>query len=261
MKISIITICFNSEKDIRATIESVVNQSYPEIEYIIKDGGSKDSTVSIADEYKERFEGIAGRSFRVISCKDKGIYDAINQGIEAATGDVVGLIHAGDRLFDNSVIEKIAKFFEANPNLDISYGNSKIVNDVEKVIRVNRSPEFNGSLIRRGWFPSHQSIYTRKGIFEKYGMYDTNIGWAADYQWFIRLFYVQKLNIKLLDEYIVRFSNGGTSTQSYKSRFTKAHREMMENCWRTNGVEPPKGIVYWQIFRKIKQLLLAKLGA
>ncbi len=260
MKISIITICFNSEKDIRATIESVLNQTCPNIEYIIKDGGSKDSTVAIANEYKEQFENIPGRTFRVISCKDKGIYDAINQGIEAATGDVIGLIHAGDRLYDNEAIRKIADFFDANADLDISYGNSKIVDNEGKVVRVNKSPNYKRSLIRRGWFPSHQSIYARREVFDKYGMYDTTVGWAADYQWFIRLFYVQKLNIKLLDEFIVRFSTGGTSTQSYKSRFTKAHREMMENCWRTNGVEPPKGIVYWQLFRKIKQLLMAKIG-
>lgn len=259
MKITIITICFNSERDIRATIESVVKQSYTDIEYIIKDGGSKDSTVAIANEYKEQFENAPERTFRVISCMDKGIYDAINQGIENATGDVIGLIHAGDRLYDNNVIEKIAVFFKKNPNLDISFGNSKIVNAEDKVIRVNRSPEYKKSLIRKGWFPSHQSIYTRKEIFDKYGLYDTKVGWAADYQWFIRLFYVQKLNIKLLDEYIVRFSIGGTSTQSYKSRFTKSHREMMENCWKTNGVNPPKGIVFWQIFRKIKQLFLAKM--
>lgn len=261
MKISIITICFNSEKDIRATIESVLNQTYHDIEYIIKDGGSKDSTVAIANEYKEQFGNVHGCTFKVISCKDKGIYDAINQGIEAATGDVVGLIHAGDRLYDNNAIKKIARFFETNKDLDISYGNSKIVDDEGKVIRVNKSPNYKRSLIRKGWFPSHQSIYTRKEIFDKFGKYDTNVGWAADYQWFIRLFYVQKLNIKLLDEFIVRFSTGGTSTKSYKSRFTKAHREMMENCWRTNGVEPPMGIVYWQLFRKIKQLLLAKIGA
>lgn len=253
MKISIVTICFNSEKDIRATIESVVNQTYNDIEYIIKDGGSKDGTLDIVNEYKDRIA-------KVISCPDKGIYDAINQGIEAATGDVIGLIHSGDCLYDEHTIEKIAAFYEANKDLQISYGHSVIVNEDGKVVRVNRSPEYKKGLCRRGWFPSHQSIYVRKEVFDQFGGYDTKIGWAADYQWFIRTFYVQTLKIKLLDEYIVRFSTGGTSTSNYKSRLTKKHREMMENCWRTNGVEPPKFIVGWQVMRKVKQILMAKLG-
>ena len=253
MKISIITICYNSERMIRSTIESVLSQTYADIEYIVKDGGSKDGTLAIVNEYKDRIA-------KVISCPDKGIYDAINQGIEAATGDVIGLIHSGDSLYDEHTIEKIAAFYEANKDLQISYGHSVIVNEGGKVVRVNRSPEYKKSLCRRGWFPSHQSIYARKEVFDHFGGYDTKIGWAADYQWFIRTFYVQSLNIRLLDEYIVRFSTGGTSTSNYKSRLTKKHREMMENCWRTNGVEPPFGIVGWQVFRKIKQIIMAKLG-
>ncbi|MGM9778844.1 MAG: glycosyltransferase family 2 protein [Prevotella sp.] len=250
MKISIITICFNNEKDIRATIESVVNQTYDDIEYIIKDGGSKDGTMAIVNEYKDRIS-------KIISCPDKGIYDAINQGIKAATGDVVGLIHAGDQLYDRYVIAKIADHFEKN-DIDVSYGHSKIYNEKGKVVRVNKSPEYTKSLCRRGWFPSHQSIYVKRKVFEKYGYYDTEIGWAADYQWFILLFYVQNLRIKRLDAFIVRFAIGGTSTSNYKSRLTKRHKQMMQECWWSNGVEPPLGIVCWQILRKVKQIVMAK---
>lgn len=253
MKISIITICYNSEKEIRSTIESVLNQTYSDIEYIIKDGGSKDGTLSIVNEYKDRISNI-------LSCRDTGIYDAINQGIEAATGDIIGLIHAGDRLYDEHTIQNISDFFESDKNLQISYGHSVIVNPSDKIVRVNRSPMYKKGLCRRGWFPSHQSIYARKEVFEQFGLYDTKIGWAADYQWFIRTFYVQSLNIRLLDKYIVRFSTGGTSTSNYKSRLTKKHREMIENCWITNGIKPPRFIVGWQIFRKIKQITIAKFG-
>ena len=133
MKISIITICFNNEKDIRATIESVVNQTYDDIEYIIKDGGSKDGTMAIVNEYKDRIS-------KIISCPDKGIYDAINQGIKAATGDVVGMIHAGDRLYNNHVIEKIAKFYMEN-DVDMTYANSVLMNVKGKVVRVHKNPE------------------------------------------------------------------------------------------------------------------------
>lgn len=252
MKISIITICRNNEKDIRATIESVVNQKHLDIEYIIVDGQSTDSTLTIVKEYKDKIA-------KLISSKDKNLYDAINKGLKMATGDVVGLIHAGDFLYDNTVIAKISKLYEENPETQISYGHSKVFDENGKVVRVNRSPEYKRSLCRRGWFPSHQSIYTRREVFEKYGYYDIEIGWAGDYQWFIKTFYVQNLNIKRLDEYIVHFTMGGTSTSSYKSRFTTKHRNMMKNCWLTNGVLPPHFIVGWQVFRKIKQILLAKL--
>lgn len=250
MKISIITICRNNERDIRPTIESVVNQLYNNIEYIIVDGLSTDNTLSIIKEYNDKISKIS-------SGKDKNLYDAINKGLKMATGDIIGLIHAGDCLYDDFVIERIAAFFLANPSLDISYGHSKIFGNNEQVVRVNKSPQYNKKLCRRGWFPSHQSIYTRREIFEKYGYYNIEIGWAADYQWFIRTFYRENLNIKLLDVYIVHFSAGGTSTSNYKTRFSQKHKEMIRNCWLLNGINPPVGIVYWQLLRKIKQIILA----
>lgn len=249
MRVSIITICYNNEKDIRDTLESVINQSYSNIEYIVVDGASKDASLSIINEYKDNIH-------LLISEPDNGIYDAINKGIKAATGDIVGLIHAGDKLHDIDTIEKIANFHIEN-KIDISYGHSKIIDANGKIRRINRSPNYSRSLIRRGWMPSHQSIYCKRELFNKYGYYNTEIGWAADYEWFIRMFYVQRLIIKRIDLYVLKFSLGGTSTNSYKSRFTKNHKQMIHKCWSVNNTNPPSGIVYWQLFRKIKQLLLA----
>lgn len=251
IRLSIITICRNNEKDIRATIESVVNQTYLNIEYIIVDGLSTDKTLEIVAEYKDRIS-------KVVSGKDKNLYDAINKGLKMATGDVVGLIHAGDQLYDKDVIAKIADHFTHN-DIDVSYGHSKVFNEHGKVVRVNKSPEYSRSLCRWGWFPSHQSIYARREVFEKYGYYDTEIGWAADYQWFVRVFYVQNLKIKRLDNFIIRFSTGGVSTSNYRSRLSKKHNQMIKECWLSNGVNPPILIVFLQLLRKIKQLLLAKL--
>lgn len=251
MKVSIVTICRNNEKDIRPTIESVVSQTYPNIEYIIVDGLSTDKTLDIVAEYNDKVA-------KVTSGKDKNLYDAINKGLKMATGDIVGLIHAGDCLYDNTAIAKIACVYENDPELMITYGHSKIFSKDGKVVRVNKSPEYKKSLCRSGWFPSHQSIYARRVTFEKYGYYDTEVGWAADYQWFIRMFYVQNVKIKLVDAFIVRFAMGGTSTSNYKSRLTKKHGVMMRNCWLTNGVKAPCCIVGWQVFRKIKQIMLAK---
>jgi glycosyltransferase involved in cell wall biosynthesis len=250
MKVSIITICYNNEKDIKLTIESVINQSYKNIEYIIIDGGSKDSTLNIVSDYKETITTL-------ISEKDKGLYDAINKGIKYATGDIVGLIHAGDRIDNNFVVKKIVSFFE-NSKIDVSYGHSKIVDKNDKSVRINKSPEYNKKNIRKGWMPSHQSIYIRRELFSKIGLYSLELHPDSDYEFFLRYFYFNNLNIKLLDEYIVKFSLGGVSSKNYSSRLSKESKNRVLRSWSINGVKPPFGIFYLKILRKFKQFYLAK---
>jgi glycosyltransferase len=248
-KISIITICFNNEKDIRATIESVINQTYYNIEYIVVDGASTDNSLKIIKEYENRIS-------KFISEPDNGMYDAINKGIKMASGTIIGLIHAGDSLYNTLVIEKIASHFIQN-DIDISYGHSKIVNQKDKPVRINKSPEFNRSLIRLGWMPSHQSIYLRKKLFEKLGYYRTDLGGIGDYEWFIRYFYLNDLQIKRLDEFIVKFSLGGRSTKNYSNKLKKSSKEITKDCWRLNDLNPPWGIVYKKWIRKPQQFILA----
>ena len=251
MKISIITICYNNEKDIRSTIESVINQDYQDIEYIIKDGGSTDGSLDIINEYKDKIA-------KIISCPDKGIYDAINQGMQAATGDVVGMIHAGDRLNNESVISKVADFFQKN-DIDVSYGNSEIVDANGVIKRVNISPAYKKNNIKKGWEPSHQSIYVKRALLEKYGYYKQEIGPDADYEWIIRYFYKygDDIKIKHLNEYIITFSLGGTSSGNYRKLIDKEHREMLKNCWRSNDIKPPFAIVYRKWMTKIPMYLRA----
>ena len=251
MKISIITICFNNEADIRATIESVKNQTYSNIEYIIKDGGSKDGTLSIVNEYKDRIS-------KIISAPDKGLYDAINTGIKDATGDVVGLIHAGDCLHDNKVIEDIAHFFEGN-EVDVMYGHSRIVDSNGKSKRLNISPRFSKSLVKWGWMASHQSIYVKRDVFEKYGYYTQNVGGSGDYEWFVNVFYkhADKLKIKLNNRFIVRFSLGGQSTVNISSRVQKKNRNVLKQCWINNGLKPPFALPYKKFYWTIRQFMMA----
>lgn len=253
MKISIITICFNNEKDIRATIESVLSQTHQNIEYIIKDGGSKDGTLSVVNEYKDRIT-------KIISEPDKGLYDAINIGIKAATGDVVGLIHAGDCLHDNRVIEDIARFFEKN-DVDVMYGHSRIVDSNGKAKRLNISPRFSKGLVKWGWMASHQSIYAKREVFEKYGYYTQNVGGSGDYEWFVNIFYkhADDLNIKLNDRYIVRFSLGGQSTVNVSSRVQKKNRGILKQCWINNGLTPPWALPYRKFYWTIRQFIMAKI--
>lgn len=249
MKISIITISFNNEKDIRSTIESVINQTYDKIEYIVVDGRSSDKTLDIIKEYKNKIA-------KIISEPDKNLYDAINKGIKIASGDIVGLIHAGDQLHDKHVIEKIADHFKEN-KIDISYGHSKIINSDSKPIRINKSPAFKRTLVRKGWMPSHQSIYIRKNLFEKFGYYRTDIGGIGDYELFIRYFYLKDPVIQRFDEFVVKFSLGGMSTRSYSEKLHKSYRSITKKCWELNGLKPPFGIVYLKLLRKPLQFFRA----
>jgi len=249
LKISIITICFNNVKDIKSTIESVINQNYHNIEYIIIDGGSTDGTLNIIQGYKSNIA-------KFISEPDRNLYDAINKGMKLATGDIVGLIHAGDRLFDAKVVEKIADHFNNN-DIDVMYGHSIIVNKRNAPVRVNKSPKYSRKLVRRGWMPSHQSIYLKRNLLEKYGYYNITLHPYSDYEFFLRYFYFNVLKIKRLDEFILRFSMGGISTKNYMNnlRAQKLHKK----CWWMHGEKPPFYLIPIKLLRKSKQFMLASV--
>ena len=252
MKVSIITICYNNEKDIRTTIESVINQDYDDIEYIVKDGGSKDNTLAIVNEYKDKIS-------KIISCPDKGIYDAINQGLQAVTGDIVGMIHSGDRLYNNEVVTKIVNFYEENTP-DVTYANSIIVDEKNEIKRINNSPEFDKQLVLDGWMPSHQSIYLKRELLEKFGYYRLDIGSAADYEWFVRYFYrfADELNIRRINETLITFTLGGVSSSSkLKKVFSSKHKQMLRKCWEVNGLEAPRFVIFKKWIRLMKMYFRA----
>ncbi|MDR8390260.1 glycosyltransferase [Aliifodinibius sp. S!AR15-10] len=247
LKVSIITICHNNENDIRDTIESVKNQSYDNIEYIIVDGASSDKTLKIVNEYAEFID-------KIISEPDDGIYDAINKGIINSKGDIFGLIHAGDQLFDKDVIQKIVNNFEEN-NIDASYGHSVIIKSNGTIIRVNKSPEYNKSLFKIGWMPSHQSIYLKRDLIEKFGLYRTDLGGSGDYEFVLRYFYFNKIRVKRLDEFILKFAIGGTSTSNYHKIFSA--QRLQVKCWAINGEKPPFYMVPLKLSRKVVQFTMA----
>jgi len=249
LKISIVTICFNNEAVIRRTIESVTGQDYADIEYIVVDGSSTDASLDIIKEYEQQIATL-------ISEPDKNLYDAINKGMKAATGDVVGLIHAGDRLFNGEVIRKIADHFNAH-DIDVMYGHSILVNERDVPVRVNRSPAYRRSLVIRGWMPSHQSIYIRRSLLDRIGYYNLDLHPSSDYEFFLRYFYFHSLKIKRLDEFIVRFSLGGISTKNYMNNIRSQEQQM--KGWTINGVNPPFYLVPLKLARKPRQFVLAAL--
>jgi glycosyltransferase involved in cell wall biosynthesis len=246
-KISIVTICLNNVNSIKATVESVINQSYSDIEYIVVDGGSKDGTMDVLAAYK-------GQIAQLISEPDAGLYDAINKGLKLATGEVVGLIHAGDRLFDNQIVEKIARCFILH-EVDVIYGHSLLVNEWDKPVRVNKSPPFRRPLIARGWMPSHQSIYLKRHLLDQLGYYNLSMHPSSDYEFFLRYFYFSTLKIMLLDAYVLRFAMGGRSTKNYLNNLRAQPQH--KDCWRVNGAEPPAFLVPLKLLRKPLQFIRA----
>ena len=175
MKISIITVCYNSEKTIEKTFQSVKSQTYGNIEYIVVDGGSKDTTVHLIQEYKEIVS-------QWVSEPDKGLYDAMNKGVKMATGDVVGVLNSDDIFTDEKVLENVANFHLENKNLDASVGNIIQFNDAGKTVRKYSAKNWNPEKLKIGFMPAHPAIFFKRELFDKFGSYHLDFTIGADYE-------------------------------------------------------------------------------
>lgn len=248
MKISIVTATFNSAATVRDTIESVLKQTYLDYEYIIKDGGSKDNTLDICREYEPRFNG----KMRIISSRDKGIYDAMNQGFQAATGVVLMLINSDDLFARVDAVELAVRAFEEHPEVDGVYADLYYVsqNNINNVVRVWKTGEQKP--MRRGWLPAHPTFYVKRECYEKYGYFNLNYPLAADFELMLR--FVEKHHIKLyyLQEHLVRMRLGGATSKSLKNIY-KQDLETIK-AFKENGL-PGGNIRYliWRYIPKVKQ--------
>ena len=231
MKISIITATYNSGKTLRDTIESVLRQSYTDYEYIVKDGGSKDDTLEIVKAYAPKF----GDKIKAISEPDQGIYDAMNKGIQMATGDVIGILNSDDFYTSADALQVIADTF-ANNDIDATYGDIHFVNDddLSKCVRYYSSAIFRRSFMRFGLMPAHPSFYCKKTAYEKYGIFDTSYKVAADFENLLRLIYVGNIKTKYISKDFVTMRTGGASTAGLSSRtqIMKDHLRAM----KANGI-------------------------
>lgn len=216
MKISVITVTFNSAATISDTIESVLKQTYPDIEYLIVDGASKDETVSIIREYEPKFGG----RIHYISEPDKGIYDAMNKGINMATGDIVGILNSDDFFTSNDVISRVADAFIAENDIDAVYGDIHFVKDenLQKCTRYYSSKSFRPWLLRFGFMPAHPSFYCKKVVFEKFGLYDLKYRTSSDFEMMVRLLHKYKIKTKYLSMDFVTMRAGGESTAGLASK-------------------------------------------
>ena len=245
MKISLITVTYNSDKTLRDTIESVFAQTYKEIEYILVDGLSKDTTVDIIREYEPLF---AGR-MKWISERDNGLYDAMNKGIQMATGDVVGILNSDDFFTSNDVLERVVSGF--TENTDAVYGDIHFVNSDNRCLRHYSSKIFKRSLMRMGFIPAHPSFYCRRECFEKYGYYKTDYKIAADFDLLLRFIYVNRIRIKYLPVDMVTMRIGGVSTNGIKSRLGGMSEHL--RSFKENGIKTNRFILSLRYFYKMTE--------
>lgn len=209
MKISIITVCFNSGKTIRDTILSIKNQTFKNIEYIIIDGASTDNTLSIVDEYK--FDNI-----KVVSEPDAGLYDAMNKGVSIATGDVVGFLNSDDFYADSGAIEMIVKYF-AEFGVDACYGDLCYVrsDNPSKIVRFWESSSYVPGLFSRGWVPPHPTLFIRRSLFSSYGLFNLDYKIAADFDLMFRFIEIHAIKTKYIPKVLVHMRLGGTTNKSF----------------------------------------------
>lgn len=255
MTISIITATYNSGRTLTDTLESVLRQSYTDIDYVIVDGGSKDNTLDIIRQYESRFKG----RMRWISEPDKGIYDAMNKGIRMAAGDVVGLLNSDDFYTSNDVLEYVAKTM-SDPNVDAVYGDIHYVNDddLTHCVRYYSSRVFRRGLMRMGFMPAHPSFYCRRAIYEKYGTFDTSLRIAADFENLLRLIFVNRIRTKYISKDFVTMRTGGASSSGMVSHKRILKEHMM--AYKQNGVYSNLFLEGLRYLYKIGEIVVSKFS-
>ena len=240
MKVSIITACYNREKTIAQAIESVLGQDYPNIEYIIVDGASKDNSLTVINSY--------GKSIhKVISEQDSGMYAAINKGIKAATGDIVGLLHSDDFLINNHIVSDIVERF-TQTSADMVFGDGLFVDatNTDKVVRDWRSGNYRPWKVRLGWLPLHPTVYIKRNVIERLGLYNESYRIASDSDFLLRYLWKKDLRVEYLNKYVVKMRMGGLSTNANlrklvweedvrmfrENGFFGVPEKLMKMCWK-----------------------------
>ncbi|MDI6741566.1 MAG: glycosyltransferase family 2 protein [Smithella sp.] len=226
-KISIITVCRNSETTIRETLESVASQSYKNIEHIVVDGGSVDGTLTVLREWKKY-------SVRLVSEPDEGIYDAMNKGIGMATGDIIGIINSDDIYSDAGVLEKVISVMQDNA-VDACYADLIYVdkNKSDRIIRYWKSCAFEKGLFADGWMPPHPTFFTRRSVYDKYGLFDLKYSLAADFELMARLMEKYKIKSVYIPEIFIKMRYGGVSNRSMLN-IVKQNIQIYQACRENN---------------------------
>ncbi len=271
MKISIITATYNSGATVRDTLESVLRQNYKNYELIIKDEGSKDNTLDICRELEPAFEG----RMKILSCPDRGIYDAMNQGIRAATGDVVGLLNSDDFYTSFDVLTSIVRQFERTPEADAVYADIHYVdwNDTTRLKRYYSSRLFRPGWMRLGFMPAHPSFYCRKSVYERFKLDASAIkGWkgetdcayfnttykiAADFECLLRMIYCGGIRTEYIWKDFVTMRHGGASS-SGAADHKQINRDHLR-ALKENKVYSNIGILSLRYIYKIGEVMAGRI--
>jgi len=221
MKVTLITATYNSEKNIKTCLDSVTYQNFKNIEHLIIDGNSSDNTLSIINVYQQNYPFI-----KVVSEEDEGIYDALNKGINLASGDIIGFVHSDDFLQSTDILNDIVSMI-ISQNLDGVYGDLQYIdkNNPQKVFRNWKSCEFNKSLLRKGWMPPHPTLFLRREVYEKHGFFDLYYKISADYDFMLRVFNDSELKFGYLPKVITRMRVGGASNRNLKNIILKTKED------------------------------------
>lgn len=247
MKISIITVSYNSARTIRDTIESVINQSYDNIEHIFVDGISEDDTIGIINSYNH--EKI------VVSEKDKGIYDAMNKGVLLATGDIIGILNSDDLYEDTNIIETVMNQFSQYPSTDIVYGDLVYVksDNVDKVVRKWKSMSYKNDFFDNGNVPPHPSLFIKRRIYEESGLFNLDFNLAADYEFMLRIFKKHNYKSKYINKVFVKMRMGGATNKSF-SNIIKQNIEIL-NSWSHNQLKVSFLLMPLRIIKRLIQFI------
>jgi len=248
MKVSLVTVVYNGADTIRDTIVSVLSQTYRNIEYIIIDGASTDSTLNVINEYSDSIT-------HLISEPDNGLYFAINKGIKLATGDVVGVLNADDFYSNDKVIENIVSAFK-DQNVQSVYSDLVYVDKdkVGKVVRYWKSGIFKRSKFKMGWMPPHPTFFVERKVYDQYGLFNTKFKISADYELMLRFLYVNHVSVGYLPETTVKMRVGGKSNVSINNRLTANAEDRM--AWKVNGLGNGTFATLLKPLIKINQFLI-----
>jgi glycosyltransferase involved in cell wall biosynthesis len=250
MKVSIITVSRNNEDTIEDTIKSVVSQSYPDIEYIIIDGGSTDGTLEIINKYRDRIR-------YCVSEKDKNHYDAMNKGIRVATGQLIGILNTDDFYVDDSVISDVVVAV-CQSGEDSCYGDLIYVDreQTDRVIRLWSSGAYRRERFEQGWMPPHPAFFVRKGVYDKYGLFRTDYLHSGDYELMLRFLYKFRISTVYVPRVLTKMRTGGGGRPTAKN----VAKSIKENycAWKVNGLKPNPITFLVKPLSKISQYLNAK---
>jgi glycosyltransferase involved in cell wall biosynthesis len=245
-KISIITATYNASATIRNCLDCVQSQTEA-VEHILIDGMSEDSTLTIINEYSSSLA-------HIISEPDQGIYDAMNKGLKIAAGEIIGILNADDFYPASETLAKVINVFE-NPQIDACYGDLLYVNGAnsDKIVRNWRSGSFSLEKFYWGWMPPHPTFFVRRSVYEKYGLFNTDLGSAADYEIMLRFLVKHGIQTVYIPEVLVKMRTGGVSNASVQNRL--AANKMDRKAWKVNELRPYPWTLWMKPVRKIGQWL------